>query len=235
MVVTAAGPSSIITIDMISPKDGKGQSALEFLRTRPLMARHKVVWIQGCDRMNVASINALLQALEEPQPHSKFVLTTHHIGRILPTIRSRCLCYSCPDADLVPESPAEEMFGTSHALLRQIKASPEPYEDLLLVLNRLPGITVHQAPGWAEKFRQVAERLGDDDSGRRQANALALELLAIWLSKRAPGATELQLRVIEAHRRVLGNGNFGVQSDAIAWELVNFFALGTVPSAGRVP
>ncbi|HEX2141154.1 MAG TPA: AAA family ATPase [Candidatus Limnocylindria bacterium] len=56
----------------------------------PIAARHRVVLIEGADRANEQTQNALLKSLEEPSPRQLFVLVADEPGRLLPTIRSRC-------------------------------------------------------------------------------------------------------------------------------------------------
>lgn len=51
----------------------------------------RVVLIDAADDLNAAAANALLKTLEEPPPATLFLLLSHAPGRLLPTIRSRCL------------------------------------------------------------------------------------------------------------------------------------------------
>ncbi|MBN2325980.1 MAG: hypothetical protein JXR73_02420 [Candidatus Omnitrophica bacterium] len=46
--------------------------------------------IHDAHSMNVHSSNSLLKILEEPHPHTRFILLTDQAAGILPTIRSRC-------------------------------------------------------------------------------------------------------------------------------------------------
>ena len=51
---------------------------------------YRVVIVDPADDMNTNAANALLKNLEEPPSRTLFILITHSIGRLLPTIRSRC-------------------------------------------------------------------------------------------------------------------------------------------------
>ncbi len=51
---------------------------------------HRAVIVDTADELNVNAANALLKSLEEPPPHTFFLLITSEPGRLLPTIRSRC-------------------------------------------------------------------------------------------------------------------------------------------------
>jgi DNA polymerase-3 subunit delta' len=50
----------------------------------------RVAIVDSADDLNRASANALLKLIEEPPERSLFLIVTHQLGRVLPTIRSRC-------------------------------------------------------------------------------------------------------------------------------------------------
>jgi DNA polymerase-3 subunit delta' len=50
----------------------------------------KVIVIEPAEALNVNAANALLKGLEEPPPHTFFLLVSHRPHQLLPTIRSRC-------------------------------------------------------------------------------------------------------------------------------------------------
>lgn len=54
----------------------------------------RVVVIYPAEAMNVAAANALLKSLEEPGPKTVFILVTHNIAGLLPTMVSRCHQFS---------------------------------------------------------------------------------------------------------------------------------------------
>jgi len=56
----------------------------------------RVVIIAEADRMNDAAANALLKTLEEVPTNTYFILTSSVAGRLLQTIRSRCLSLRLP-------------------------------------------------------------------------------------------------------------------------------------------
>jgi DNA polymerase III subunit delta' len=51
---------------------------------------YRLVIVDPADDMNTSAANALLKSLEEPPSRTLFVLIAHSVGRLLPTIRSRC-------------------------------------------------------------------------------------------------------------------------------------------------
>jgi DNA polymerase-3 subunit delta' len=51
----------------------------------------RICIVDAAEDLNTESANALLKILEEPPAHSLFILVSHQPGRLLATIRSRCL------------------------------------------------------------------------------------------------------------------------------------------------
>jgi len=60
------------------------------LVTRPTLGARRAVIIDAADDLEKGAVNALLKSLEEPPVGTFFLLVTHQIGRLLPTVRSRC-------------------------------------------------------------------------------------------------------------------------------------------------
>lgn len=83
MHVVPEGKSETIKVDVIR------QLTSLFMSTAQLSA-NKVVWLQNVETMNANAANALLKLLEEPTANSYLILHTATLGRLLPTIRSRC-------------------------------------------------------------------------------------------------------------------------------------------------
>ena len=61
-----------------------------FLSLMPQHGRARVVVIEQAHMMNNFAANGLLKSLEEPPPHGKYLLLTHKLSALLPTLRSRC-------------------------------------------------------------------------------------------------------------------------------------------------
>ena len=62
-----------------------------FLGTMPSLSPRRVIVIDSADELERPGAgNALLKSLEEPPPHTVFLLVSHAPGRLMPTIRSRC-------------------------------------------------------------------------------------------------------------------------------------------------
>lgn len=61
------------------------------LVTRPTLGARRAVIIDAADDLETGAVNALLKSLEEPPQGTFFLLVAHRLGRLLPTVRSRCL------------------------------------------------------------------------------------------------------------------------------------------------
>ncbi len=76
-------PTKNITIDQVR------ELQLELTKA-PFMAKKRFVLFLYADNLTVEAQNALLKTLEEPPGNTIFILISSNIGKILPTIRSRC-------------------------------------------------------------------------------------------------------------------------------------------------
>ena len=61
-----------------------------FLHLTPAEGGWRVVVVDGADAMNRSAATALLKILEEPPARTLLLLVAQSVGRLLPTIRSRC-------------------------------------------------------------------------------------------------------------------------------------------------
>jgi DNA polymerase-3 subunit delta' len=74
---------TVVTVDEI-------RKVSRFLSMTSHDGSYRFVIVDPADDMNTNAANALLKNLEEPPSRTVFILITHSIGRLLPTIRSRC-------------------------------------------------------------------------------------------------------------------------------------------------
>ena len=54
-----------------------------------MSGKWRVVLIDSVDELNLAAENAILKLLEEPPQQTLFLLVTHQLSNVLPTVRSR--------------------------------------------------------------------------------------------------------------------------------------------------
>jgi len=224
--IRPGGLSSIITTPMLMEVKGTDFTGIPlqtFFRTMPLMAKHKVAIIRNAHRMNASSANSLLKTLEEPHPFAKLILTVPSVGEVLPTILSRCVAVNC-------ELPAPEdlraLFPTATDVdirlsegapgrLAEIMANPEPYRAVATFAEGLKGRGPQHVLKLSEQFSELAEGFKTKDGTVRAANTEALDVLAIWLARSPDADPRWTQAVIEAHRRIVQNGNAGVVFDAM--------------------
>lgn len=104
-----------------------------FLHLTPSQGAWRVVIVDGADEMNRNAANALLKVLEEPPMRAILLLTCESVGRLLPTIRSRCRVLHM---NLLPE-------GMVLAAIR--RAMPELNETDATSLARLANGSIGRA------------------------------------------------------------------------------------------
>jgi hypothetical protein len=131
---------------------------------KPLVGPRKVMQIQGCDRMNIESQNALLKTFEEPVRGLSIVLLCENPNELLPTVRSRC--WHLP---LGLAGDAEITQWLQHAYSQ---APPQQVEEAVRVAAGRPGA------GWRELERLARAEEGDDAVPRfAQARDMVMRLV----------------------------------------------------------
>ena len=217
--VAPLGPSRVIKEASLTPsakaEDVPGVPVLVFLRTPPLISKRKVVLIEDVDRMPVGAANVLLKSLEEPHEYARFVLTTTSIGSLPPTIRSRCLSVSCETPTSNRTDLLWKLAEGAPGRAEQLTRIESQCTDLWDLANSMRGMSPAEALGASERLKSIADAIQKaTDSNARAANAEALELLIIAIKCSQPDWSAARTELIEAHRRVLGNGNATLVMDA---------------------
>ncbi len=89
---SSKAPSKDIRIEQV-------RALASFMNVSTHRSGLRIVLLYPAEALNSASANALLKTLEEPPPGTLFLLVTHRIDRLLPTILSRCrqFAMSTPD------------------------------------------------------------------------------------------------------------------------------------------
>ena len=115
----------------------------EFMAKKSSQNGWRVVIIDSIDDMNTAAANALLKILEEPPARSILMLISHNVGRLLPTIKSRC-------SKLVLKPLKEENIVS---LLRRYRPqlSEEEIKGLAAIASGSIGKALNYADGQALK------------------------------------------------------------------------------------
>lgn len=68
----------------------------DFLAVSTHRGGWRPVLLHPAEAMNASAANALLKNLEEPPPHTVFILVSHRLHQVLPTIKSRCQLLPLP-------------------------------------------------------------------------------------------------------------------------------------------
>jgi DNA polymerase III subunit delta' len=162
-----------------------------FLKLTPAEEGWRIVVVDGAEEMNRNAANALLKILEEPPRRAMLLLVSHSLGRLLPTIRSRCqrLSLAPLPRELVlqllkrhrPELAATEAEALTQLSAGSIGRAIELaeagglglYRSMLAVLQRIPRLDVATLHGFAEKLARA-----DGEEAYRASQQLLSQFLA---------------------------------------------------------
>ncbi len=190
-----------ITIDQIRRMQQR-------LTTRPTLGSRRAVIIDPADDLEKGAVNALLKSLEEPPAGTFFLLVTHRPGRLLATVRSRCLTLPFqPLGDeaienvLRRDAPEADAAARTAAMLAA-RGSPGAALDFVgYGLGKLQALMQRLAREGDKDFAlrgAFAEELGARPD--RERIAAALDLARATLVADAADATrERQARLVTAH------------------------------------
>lgn len=139
---------SCAEFQIVAPEDGKMSIGIDSVRKAlanvQLASEHnRVLIVDSADNLTPEAANALLKNLEEPRPHIYFLLISHSLPRLLPTIISRCR-----QLVMQPLSNSE----TKRVAMRLL---PEIADDMLDELVTL----CHGCPGTAKYYSEVGLEL----------------------------------------------------------------------------
>ena len=88
------------------------QDIIRILSRRPVLGQHRVVFIEGLEKLRTEGANAFLKTLEEPPPDTLILLTASEPESVLATIRSRSAILSMPRmTDEEVRRVAHEYYG----------------------------------------------------------------------------------------------------------------------------
>lgn len=182
------------------------------LTTRPTLGQRRAVIIDSADLLEKSAVNALLKSLEEPPVGTFFLLVVHALGRLLPTVRSRCTVVRFNT--LSAAEVARALDAAAPAL------DAETRRAALAVAGGSPGAALafaEQDLGKAQAlFARIVER-GDTDlalrgalagalGGRpdRERIAAAIEAARMTVVGALDQATEARrVKLVEAHARLV--------------------------------
>ena len=187
MVYGNVGDFFIIDMDRNVDKDGKlktdGKSisvytvraTIEKMQMSSMSGEWRVVLIDSVDELTVAAENAILKLLEEPPAKTLFLLVTHQLSAVLPTVRSRARVEKMRPLSLenlrrlcarfMPDEVVEDetlrLANGSFGRIAGIKQSggDEIYAELIAMINR-KNSTATDAMAIAKKIAPYPELYG---------------------------------------------------------------------------
>ncbi|MBA3375001.1 MAG: DNA polymerase III subunit gamma/tau [Actinobacteria bacterium] len=93
-VCTAIANGTSLDVVEMDAASQRGIDDIREIRERvvlqPVEGRFKVYILDEAHQLTDAAWNALLKLIEEPPPHLLFVFCTTDLGKVIPTVRSRC-------------------------------------------------------------------------------------------------------------------------------------------------
>ena len=183
-----------ITVDQV-------RAMQQRLTTRPTLGSRRAIVIDPADDLEKSAANALLKSLEEPPVGTFFLLVVHRLGRLLPTIRSRCRLLQFPRLDaaeidtiLQREAPRADA-AMREAAITAAGGSPGAALDFVaLDLGEMHRLMREMARSGDADFRRrgkLAEAMGARPDRKRQLAAIDLARAVVASEMRAavPGAT----------------------------------------------
>ena len=212
------------------------------LTTRPTLGSRRVVIIDPADDLEKNAVNALLKSLEEPPAGTYFLLVTHRLGRLLPTIRSRCrllrfapLAEAQVDDVLRREAPQADV-ATRAAAVAAAEGSPGAAlafveQDLGTLHQLMERILTEGDEGFALRGA-LADEIGARPSRERQQAVCDLAR-AVVTAQLARGTRAQQARVIAAHGDLVKLGaqlpTFNFDPGLVAMEIGGLLASLALP------
>ena len=189
-----------ITIDQVRRMQSR-------LTTRPTLGSRRAVIIDPADDMEKNAVNALLKSLEEPPAGTYFLLVAHRLGRLLPTIRSRCrIMRFSPleaaeiDAILRSEAPAADAATRAAAIAAADGSPGAALEFVEQDLGKLHAVMQRLISEGDESFAlrgALAEEIGARPDRERQL--ATIDLARAVVASQLGGGAARDTRVIAAH------------------------------------
>ncbi|HUF43674.1 MAG TPA: DNA polymerase III subunit delta' [Verrucomicrobiae bacterium] len=140
------------------------------LHYRAFSGGRKVVIVDPATLMNSAAQNALLKTLEEPPEQSLIVLIAPNTGRLLPTVRSRCLPLSFAPLPRREVAAFLQSQGGMNAEEAEVRAA--------ISMGRIGAAVDLEKDEWMDRRRSWSTMLGALKTGDYHGAMTAAETLA---------------------------------------------------------
>lgn len=212
----------------------------------PIEADHRVFIVQEADRIPERSQNALLKALEEPNPSVIWILLAHGVQPFLPTILSRCQIVDFPP--IAEEAMCELLrrrftLGSEEALRMvrisrgDLNAATRLASDPDAARMRSRAVELAASPGMPviDALAAADEIKGFATAARERAEAeQAAELARLSEVSGKEGQAAWKKRLADRNKRTLRRVETEVLVDFLSWMGASFRDLAAA-SAGAAP
>src|ERR1700709_463679 len=195
--VSIAAATSLDVVEMDAASNNSVDDIRD-LRERvayaPVSGRHKVYILDEAHMLSTAAWNAFLKTLEEPPPHTIFVLATTEANKVLPTVVDRChrFDFGRPTvaqiaAVLRRVADAEQISIPDEACALIARSATGSFRDALGTLEQLlaysgPPHALEDVPAVLGGARRGAQRA----AGRRSAGRVGARHRPLLLRPRGP-------------------------------------------------
>jgi DNA polymerase III subunit gamma/tau len=239
--VSIAAATSLDVIEMDAASNNSVDDIRD-LRERvnfaPVAGRHKVYILDEAHMLSTAAWNAFLKTLEEPPPHTIFVLATTEANKVLPTVVDRChrFDFARPSVPQIAGvlrrvATAEEIEIGDEATALVARSATGSFRDALGTLEQLVAYS-GRARGEAGDERSEAVPLDDVLAVLGAADAdLVFGAIDAVAAGDARAALQAAARLADSGRDL---GRFFGDLEAHARALMVVQALGDVPAEIRV-
>jgi DNA polymerase-3 subunit gamma/tau len=151
-VCTAIASGTSLDVVEMDAASQRGIDDIREIRERvvlqPVEGRYKVYILDEAHQLTDAAWNALLKLIEEPPPHLLFVFCTTDLGKVIPTVRSRCQTFVFQRPRL-PElvtllrrvADGEEIQASDSALSLIARGARGSFRDAVSTLDQLAAAT----------------------------------------------------------------------------------------------
>ena len=178
------------------PSIGVEQVRQLYEQTKTRLDGPHFIIIDDADAMNPMAQNALLKLLEEPNDTIHFLLTTHSVEKLLPTIRSRLQHFAVP--------PISQL-ASSKLLASKAVTDELTLRRLLFIASGLPAQLSRMADS-ASDFKTLSDRAATARAFVEGARYQRMVLISSLKDDRA-GAVELIDLILFLLRKSLSSSN----------------------------
>lgn len=190
-----------------------------YVQTRSRSALRRVIVIDDADRMSPAAQGAFLKLLEEPSTNTFFILTSHILSKLLPTVRSRLQILTVQNLTLTQTYEQLDNLGVEDEKKRSqlvFIAAGLPAEltrlsqDESYFLQRAEVMTDARDLLSGDRYKKVliTTKYQKDQNGTLQLLDSAITIARRSMSAKAqPGLIEQLNLLLTVRERVGANGN----------------------------